>query len=48
MIAKYPILDNYANVWPLDVILIHLLKYWSSQGKDKNIAAGVALIQGRR
>ena len=37
MILKYPDLDNYVDAWPLDVILIHLLKYWSSQGKGKEV-----------
>jgi hypothetical protein len=35
MIAKFPTLDNYENGWPLDVILINILKYCTTKrGKD--------------
>jgi hypothetical protein len=45
MIAKFPTLDNYEDAWPVDVILINLLKYSTAKGKDKDTKDGVALIQ---
>jgi hypothetical protein len=45
MIAKFPTLDNYEDVWPADVILINLLKYSTAKGRDKDMKDGAALIK---
>ncbi|RDB30667.1 hypothetical protein Hypma_005711 [Hypsizygus marmoreus] len=34
MVTKFPIFDNYKNMWPLDIIIISLLKYYLAHGKD--------------
>lgn len=33
MVASYPILDNYENLWPLDLIMISQLKYTAAASK---------------
>jgi hypothetical protein len=44
MISKFPHLDDYEQLWPLDIIIIGLLKYSSSHGKgvsDKKVVNAV-------
>lgn len=33
MLEKFPRLDDYENLWPLDIIIMSLLKYSLSHGK---------------
>jgi hypothetical protein len=34
MSSKFPHLDDYEHLWPLDIIIMGLLKYSSSHGKS--------------
>ena len=34
MVTIYPLLDDYENLWPLDLILISQLKYASAASKE--------------
>jgi hypothetical protein len=43
MIAKFPHLDNYEGAWPVDLVLISLLKYSTAKGKDKDMKDDAAL-----
>ena len=45
MVEKYPTLDNYQDLWPLDVILIGLLKYRSAHGKEIAMKQAAAIIR---
>lgn len=36
MIKDFPILDNYENEWPIEHLLMSLLKYSSAHSKESN------------
>ena len=37
MVAKYPILDDYVNAWPFDILLGRHLKYSCEKHKDETV-----------
>jgi hypothetical protein len=41
MAAKFPTLNNYEGAWPLDVILINMLKYRCTTKRGKEVKDGV-------
>ncbi|RDB28136.1 hypothetical protein Hypma_001402 [Hypsizygus marmoreus] len=45
MSAKFPILDNYVNMWPLDVIVMGLLKYSSSHTKETSTKQNMNIVR---
>jgi hypothetical protein len=45
MALKFPVLDNYEDMWPLDCIVISLLKYCTSQSKASSIQKIVDALQ---
>jgi hypothetical protein len=47
MLDKFPILDNYDKMWPLNLILISLLKYQTGKNKGASVRDAVAFIQNR-
>jgi hypothetical protein len=38
-------LDDYVDMWPLDIIIARLLKYLSSHEKDKGFKEAVGKLQ---
>jgi hypothetical protein len=46
MTSKFPHLDEYEHLWPLDIIIMGLLKYSSSHGKGASDKKAVDAIQG--
>ncbi|RDB18779.1 hypothetical protein Hypma_014540 [Hypsizygus marmoreus] len=45
MLAKFPILDNYENMWPLDILVMGLLKYSSSHTKQASTQETMKVVQ---
>jgi ABC-type uncharacterized transport system substrate-binding protein len=45
MVSAFPDLDNYKNEWPLDNIIIALLKYSLSQNKGHLIKKKMEAVQ---
>jgi hypothetical protein len=41
-------LDDYDDMWPLDIIIARLLKYLSSHEKDKGLKEVVGRLQARK
>jgi hypothetical protein len=44
MVAEFPVLDSYKNLWPLDILLISLLKYTSAASKGSVTQKAVEVI----
>ena len=47
MLNKFPLLDNYDQMWPLNQIIINLLKYQTGKNKDTSVKDAVALIRNQ-
>lgn len=45
MATKFPALDDYEEMWPLDCIIISLLKYRASQNKSSSMKKTVESMQ---
>lgn len=45
MTSKFPCLDDYENLWPLDIIIMGLLKYSSSHGKGLSDKKAVKAVR---
>ena len=45
IVSKYAIIDDYSGAWPVDHILINLLKYSSSHNKVKTLREAAAMIK---
>lgn len=45
MESKFPALDDYEEMWPLDCIVISLLKYCASQNKSTSMKKTVESMQ---
>ena len=48
VVLVHPMLDDYVDMWPLDIIIAHLLKYLSSHQKDKDFREAVESLQARK
>jgi hypothetical protein len=46
MVAAYPILDDYENLWALDLLLMSQLKYYASAHKGSTTRMAVAALHG--
>lgn len=45
MLNQYPELDDYENLWPLEHILISLLKYSACRAKGLSAKRSMAALQ---
>jgi hypothetical protein len=45
MVKDFPVLDNYENLWPLDLLLISLLKYTSAALKGSATQKAVDAVR---
>ena len=43
--SKFPALNDYEEMWPLDCIIISLLKYHASQNKSSSMKKTVESMQ---